>query len=404
MNIRQTALSRQLAAWLALGALLGEPAVAAENPLQIHGFLSAVGSQMNTAGSYGYSQNINDKLSFEPGSVLGMQFGYQLDKQSSFNAQLISRGVEDWNVNTEWAYWKYQIDNNVSFRAGRQRTPYYYYSEAQEVGFSYPWVLPPIELYTNELSAYDGLSTKYAWSGNWAGNAEVLFGSGIRAKGQGNEEFDSRTKRMLGVVANLYKGSWTYRASVIKGTFVPELDDSSKDAPMVALVALNNALATTSSGAFTNGVRVVTSDLAAHFDNKHWFMLAEIGSVDYDKGIFADDTVGMLTVGLHYQRLSPYLLLSRGHTKAEGNDRRDDLIAQLAGTPKGTAEVLSEIRNYTRKEKSFSAGVRYDIQNNVDCKFELTRITGQNQTNGYFEEAPEHGNVLIGLFSLDAMF
>lgn len=405
MNMRQTALSRQLAAWLALGTLVGGPtAVAAESPLRINGFLSAVGSQMNIPSSYGYTQEISDKLSFQPGSVLGMQFGYQIDKQSSFNAQLISRGVEDWNVNTEWAYFKYNINHNLSFKAGRQRTPYFYFSEAQEVGFSYPWVLPPIERYTNELSAYDGLAIRQAWSGNWAGNVEFLFGSGIRAKGQGNEEFDSRTKRIAGVVANLYKGFWTYRASVIKGTFVPELDASSEDAEMMAMVSLNKALAQTTSGPITDGTRVVTTDLAANFDNKRWFMLAEIGSVDYDKGVFSDDTVGMLTVGLHMHRLSPYVLLTRGRTNSEGNVRRNDLIAQLNGASGVTESDLTLIRSYTLEENSFSAGVRYDLQSNVDCKFQVTRVTGLNHTNGYFNDTPERGNALIGLFSLDAMF
>ncbi|HET8708037.1 MAG TPA: hypothetical protein VFM46_17160 [Pseudomonadales bacterium] len=404
MNMRQTALSRQLAAWLALGALVGGPAVAAESPLRINGFLSAVGSQMNVPGKYGYTQQISDKLSFQPGSVLGMQFGYQLDKQSSFNAQLIARGVEDWAVNTEWAYWKFESDNQLSFKAGRQRTPYYFFSEAQEVGFAYPWVLPPMQRYNNELSAYDGIAVRKGWSGNWAGNVELLLGSGIRAKGQGNEETDSRTKRMSGLVFNLYKGFWTYRVSAIKGTFVPELDSTSTDAAMKNLVALNQALGTTSAGEFTDGVGVVTYDLAAHFENKRWFMLAEVGSVDYDDGVFTDDTVGMLTLGMHIQRFSPYILLSKGRTNSEGNTRRNDLIAELEANNKGSQDIYDAIQGYKVEEKSFSAGVRYDLQNNVDCKFQVTRVTGLQDTHGYFEETPGRGNATIAMVSLDAMF
>lgn len=405
MNNRQTALSRQLAAWLALGAMAGVPAMAAESPLRVNGFLSAVGSQMNYPGSYGATQKIRDTLSFQPGSVLGMQFSYQMDPKTSFNTQLISRAVEDWRVNSERAFFKYQVNNNLSFRAGRQRTPYFFFSEAQEVGFAYPWVLPPIERYTNEQSAYDGLAIRQSWSGAWAGNAEFLLGSSIRGRGQGSQEYDSRTKRMAGLVANLYKGQWTFRASAIKGTFLPELDSSSTDPQVVTLVAVNSALDRTSNGAFTDGAKVVTTDLAAHYDSRRWFMLAEVGAVDYDSGVFADDTVGMLTLGMHIQKWSPYVLVTKARTSSEGDSRREDLIAELqSATPAPTAAVVGYIESQTREQTSYSLGVRYDLENNIDVKFQLTRVTDLNETDGYFNGTPKHEGATIALLSLDAMF
>ena len=88
------------------------------------------------------------------------------------------RGAADGRPDLEWLYGEYRFNDDINLQFGRKRLPLFYYSESQDVGFSYPWVHLPPQLYGWEIVNYDGLNLNYKTQiGSWTHTLEVFAGN-----------------------------------------------------------------------------------------------------------------------------------------------------------------------------------------------------------------------------------
>lgn len=96
-------------------------------------------------------------------SKLGGQASYGITNDLSATLQLLASAKHDsWEVQPEWAYLAYQANENLTLRAGRRGTNYYMYSETINVGFTYPWLNLPTEVYGQvQLTNSDGVDLIY---------------------------------------------------------------------------------------------------------------------------------------------------------------------------------------------------------------------------------------------------
>ncbi|MGZ5858057.1 MAG: hypothetical protein ACXWJK_12515, partial [Burkholderiaceae bacterium] len=108
----------------------------------------------SNAGVYG------EKFSLSPESRVGIQANYIVDSKTNLVGQLVSRGT-DGTPNLQWAYGSYKLNENWEIQLGRKRIPFYYYSDFQDIGISYPWISPPPELYGWDATNYNGGSLRY---------------------------------------------------------------------------------------------------------------------------------------------------------------------------------------------------------------------------------------------------
>src|SRR5580692_4917061 len=103
-----------------------------------------VGSPFQPNGA-GYSR------SWAPGvdSKVGLQLGAQFSDQLSAIVQIVSQHLYDntWRPQLEWANVNYQPIADLSIRVGRSVAAPFLFSDTSLVGYTYPWVRPPIELY-----------------------------------------------------------------------------------------------------------------------------------------------------------------------------------------------------------------------------------------------------------------
>lgn len=113
--------------------------------------------------SYGIQGQTNDSWRGDQLSKLGGQFSYGLTDQLSVTAQVIAKAEQDnWKANLEWLYLAYQVDDRLVVRAGRLRDPVYMYSETLDVGFTYPWLRLPDEVYHQvQITNYEGADFIY---------------------------------------------------------------------------------------------------------------------------------------------------------------------------------------------------------------------------------------------------
>ncbi|NNM51313.1 MAG: hypothetical protein HKM02_03700 [Pseudomonadales bacterium] len=112
-------------------------------------------------------------------SMVGIQANAQVNDQLSAVVQIDARGLDGYQPTVDWAYTSYNLTNTLTIQAGRKRLPLYMYSDYNYVGYAYPWVRPPVDLYGWEVYSYDGINVQYNnaigdWAlmtNTWAGNS-----------------------------------------------------------------------------------------------------------------------------------------------------------------------------------------------------------------------------------------
>ncbi len=117
----------------------------------------------------------------KPDSKLGLQGTMAFNDAVSLTGQVVSRGSRDFDVNLEWVYLSYQVNDNNTVQLGRKRLPLFYYSEQQDVGFTYPWVHLPAQTYGWEAVNYNGMNWSHALQfGDWSGIINMFGGNETR--------------------------------------------------------------------------------------------------------------------------------------------------------------------------------------------------------------------------------
>ena len=112
---------------------------------------------------YGIQGQTNDGWRGDQLSKLAVQLQYGITDTLSFTGQLATKPTQDsWKVGPANLYLAWQANDNLTLRGGRLGTPIYMYSETLNVGFSYPWLRLPEEVYSLvQLANHDGADLLY---------------------------------------------------------------------------------------------------------------------------------------------------------------------------------------------------------------------------------------------------
>jgi len=113
--------------------------------------------------SYGIQGQTNDSWRGDQLSKFGAQLSYGLTDAVGVTVQATAKAEQDeWKANLEWAYLSWQTSDQLMLRAGRLRSPVYMYSESLDVGYSYPWLRLPDEVYSQvQVTNYEGVDAVY---------------------------------------------------------------------------------------------------------------------------------------------------------------------------------------------------------------------------------------------------
>jgi len=132
-------------------------------------------SDYSQAGVY------EDSISLKPDSKLGLQGSVVFSPSWQLTGQVVSRGSRDGKINLEWVYVSYQVNDTNTLQAGRKRLPLFYYSEQQDISFTYPWLHLPPQTYGWEAVNYNGANWNHQWNlGQWSGQFNMFAGSETR--------------------------------------------------------------------------------------------------------------------------------------------------------------------------------------------------------------------------------
>jgi hypothetical protein len=359
------------------------PADTASSNFKISGFLSIIGGNVFN-GSFGpnYQANagpatLNGKtcpcyvadysnagvygsnFSIQPETHGGVQLQYNFSPDLNFVGQVTAHTQED-SPAIQWAYFSYRINESWEVHVGRQRIPMYYYSQFQDVGFAYPWIDPPPELYGWEATNYDGASLRYTTNfGNVNFTSSVFNG----IEKLGNSQF----------YKSYYSGDTDVEWSAILGADA-EINDGPLTMRAVYLQA-NTSIINTSN--YLNlYAPMKTYGVATNLDFDTWFVLSEITQQvrDYNS--------------LGYTTTSPSSTIGAGYRWGKWTP----FINYGIFTSHSTNAALVPPSDYKRD----SLTLRYDIDSGSDAKLQLDR--SYDSTNNQF------GNTSVVRLSYDRVF
>ena len=137
-------------------ALAATPVMAVDN-VQLNGFMTAGATYTNSKTPW-FNDNIRDEVGFEQDSRVGLQVAAQINPRMSVTLQMLGRArEEDFDAYFDWGFVSYTVSDAWELRAGKIKFPTFLISDYIEVGYAYPWIRPPQEVYTsNPLTAIAG--------------------------------------------------------------------------------------------------------------------------------------------------------------------------------------------------------------------------------------------------------
>ena len=250
--------------FVALVALCASPAVFAQFDYAVSGFGTVGYATSNSPDTY--VRYVNDRGTFLRDSVAGLQIDAKAFDEFGATVQFKVAPYADrdnkYTASVSWAFGSWRPTNDWLIRVGKQRTPYYLYSQSLDVGASYDFARLPIEMYS--ISASDnfiGLAIGHTWHvGDWETSLDGYGGyfqsnyrvftrdtvPGVQTRGA---QFLKLDFRGVGLVASVRDDENQVRFSVIRA-YVKNSDGSAfvgnfpfvQVAPGIGYYQVSNAL------------------------------------------------------------------------------------------------------------------------------------------------------------------
>jgi hypothetical protein len=255
----------------------------------------------------------------------------------------------------EWANVRYAFTPDAFIRAGRIALPTFLNSDSRDVGYTYVWIHPPIELYRQlSITHSDGVDAMYRAD---IGKTEhtikaIIYGENTLER----ENSTSTSKDMWGIFDTIEYGPTTVHVGYQER------------------LAASKNLQTGVTGPW---VRNSDLSVGAQYDPGDWFAMSEWIQRKSTTKISAMYVSG----GYRINQFTPYLTYAQNSPGTF-----------LPGFPPPSA---NSIRLANRAQSTISAGVRWDFMKNTDFKFQYDQVTLSDNSNGFLANVPA-GVILYG--------
>jgi hypothetical protein len=350
-----------------------------EDKLQFSGFGRVIMGYLddNDAEYVGYGNSI----SFDQQSLLGFQADYMFKDEITLTAQVVGYTDNQRNSGLEWLYLTYKPNNTLQFKLGRQRIPFFNYSDSLDVGFAYPWLTLPQQFYdTAFFSTYDGVLANYEFAVNeWWINFEGYWGRFDDKIYLASQEIDTQVIGLFGVNASVGYRNFTIRASYNQGDVNIEQTEARQFSQLLHQVGFTE----NADWLNANGL-IQFYQLSANYENLDYFVRSEVAKMVGEGGLVADIDSYYISVGYNFDSYTVYI----SHSKKDLHF--DHIVNQI---PLGVsleldtlAAAYNEVLATFPDDKSIGTklGVRWDWNSNIAIKTEMTFVEAYDEiSNDY---------------------
>lgn len=304
-------------------------------------------------------------------SLLGGQVLARFTPQLSAVVQVISEQLYDntYRPHLEWANLKYQVTPEFSLRVGRIVLPGFMVSDTLNVGYSNPWVRPPVEIYTLvPITHSDGMDVSY----------DVHLGDFVHRLTGSYGKNDQPLPPNPGGTAHV-TNLWLLSDTVEYGAASAHVSYQSAHLSVPSLYGLFDAFRDFGPQGVALAERYEPIDkvarfigLGAQYDPERWFVMGEWGNIDFHSSI-GDSTAWYVSSGYRWARLTPYLTYSTVKVNSNTSDpglTLSGLPPSLAGTAMALNAGLNTLLGSDAHQRTLSLGVRWDVLRNADIKLQ----------------------------------
>ena len=346
---------------------------------------------------------INDDLTFNADSVVGVQFDAMVDNELSATVQLMAKDGDhagSRSVHAHWAYLNYTPHPNHRFRVGRLAISDFYYSEFVNVSYAYPWIRTPVEVYGNvPITSYDGVEyTNFTTAGSVDFELSLRVGGFDEDVMLGGAMTNIKSESYWGVSAKLFWDELSVRVAYAQ----PKISMDSP--PMEGLFDYLTGLggASVIDGIRNDEVKIDFYDIAIHYDSMGLLLFAEGAITERDASPLPEQQSFYIGGGYHFGKWLPTLTYV-----SREEDARTDLLGAVdpgldpatAGLIMGTATGFVE--SLTQEQETIIASLRWDFHKAAALKFEVQHIKPKGDNNGLLEVVDaKYDNEAVNLYGI----
>lgn len=325
----------------------------------------------------GYTRSFN--LSND--SRIAAQLGFKLDKKWSAVVQVLLERRYDYSYRptVEWGNVKYQATPDLALRVGRIALPIFIGADYRKVGYAYPWVRTPIEIYGGiPITNSDGADLSYRWrAGGMKHVTQVFYGGSEITL---TETTSVKAHGLAGISHAAEAGALSVRASAFRATVNTNIARPLFDGlrqfgpPGIAIAERYDVI----------DKKVTAATVGFTYDPGQWFLMSEVGYMN-GHSFLAKTHAMYASAGYRAGAFTPYATYSQ--VKAKDPNRHPGL--PLAGLPPPYANAAMQLNaglNYLLQtiptQDTFTAGVRWDFLPSMALKVQYDRVTPRDGSRG----------------------
>lgn len=397
-----TTTSRKLFAILVISFL--SPCIYA-NDFSLNQFFSLYAGQVLEGYTYaGYDEQLSTKTD----NIYGIQATNSFNDSLSISGQLIISGEEDYDPKISWAYLTYEVNPFWKIRAGKLKTSFFMFSDIIDVGYTYPWIRPPIQTYSYiRYKSFDGIDSLYQHTfGDWNGLVQVYAGRINDSISFSYGSVDRSVDEMAGISWSLtYDYTLTLRAVIHTSQF-------STTAPNQAVTNLLQGLEAQGYNDLSNSLKIEDErlnyyGLGAHIDTNSWIFISEYTIFDLKNQSFISDEQSFYAT-LGYKLNDLLFHFTYDYKKETPDTSIFESIRDIAPTNSQYPLKVGTIQSVGPENTNtdYTLGFKYNFASNSTYKLEVTRFTSHSKQLPYLSSQSEletHKGILVST-GIDLVF
>lgn len=385
-------------------ALAVSPAMAAE--IRFDGFASFVAGQVldkdelvdPLTGEEVAFHGFDNRLDFQQNSLFALQARADLQEKLSATAQIVAKGSTDYEAKFNWAYLTYELTNEWTAKLGRQRIPYFMYSDFLDVGYAYHWISPPDTVYNLAgFDSADGVSLENQTDlGDWTSRLTLMAGRANTTLNTANtSDIDTEISELMAVAWSMNYDWFTARLVYAQSEVSFDIDTLNELAAGLGAFGVSPE---NIDNMLVESDRAEFSGVGISIDPGSFFVAAEYTELSFDNSAIPEkDKRWYVSGGLRFGQMTVYATIEGN--EAEAPDTKDAILnevdqsfaaqsaylltlglpapqlaaaqaelasgyAQLAG---GTTAIFNSFASET---ETYSVGLRYNFHPSATAKVE----------------------------------
>jgi hypothetical protein len=304
-------------------------------------------------GSIPRGPGLSDFLSTANDSRIAAHMAAQMSQKVSVVIQVDSEyhTGNSYAPEVEFVNVKYALSPDASIRAGRVALPTFLESENRDIGYTYAWIHPPVEVYRQEpVTHSDGFALSYSMhAGSGVHSLKALFGRATIETSDAPTGNSMTSKNLWGIFDTSEFGPAIFHAGYLQ-----------RD---------------TDSGDFLNGqtgawVKDRDLSLGVQYDPGDWFAKSEWIQ---RKSTYKTSAI-YVSAGYRVKQFTPYLTWAQ--------NSQGSFLADYPA-PSAKAVLLA-----ARAQRTASIGMRWDFMRDTDLKFQLDQVKLSDNSNGFLANVP----------------